>query len=1275
MCRVFQTNGATYSLGEMLHDNIGEGGENLTGEIYKGKIKHVRTSGGGANKGKRRVLLSIAGIGDAFINWNTTPEAVPFPTGADIEVRMYQHEDRRWFVEQIVSINGEKVKSQASNNSRPSRNSRNRSNKKQSSGKKVISATKGTLSRLLKGRDGYMRKLYLYAMGGPNIDLEKLESRAESLAPFIEYVELAKKSHEHLRKRARFRWEVVEQQQRIQVTNRLGIDIRVRRKSLPYVVTNESSTVIKAGMGIIHLKTKTNAEIISVRETDEGTEFSTDQDLKIIEGWKLYDENLEIFEWSHNRTLRLISSVTLDGRELIIKDQNASQEWFNLVLDTDNIDANEISNLKIDGQVMDWELVPGSDIYGPLKDKNSGRQVISRVRSGDSIVVDILPTDDCLYDKHGIKHSWKDVTKTSNDVTLKVTLDPAAEKLLDEERDVNPLDVLFSPDNEYRELNVTGHDKDGNHVAGGKIRVFNKREKKEIEVKMTTIRIKSRDIERQTITVDRVPTNPDAILTLSPNAKYLERQRDMLLMLRDQPLAHHDRLLRLTEKGNQKQRDELWSEFELDEVDDWKVLTEEKYDGTLEQRQFVKRALSTPDFAILQGPPGSGKTTAIIELITQFALQKKRVLLCGSTQASIDNVLTRITSKSHLSRLISPLRIGRTQGIYDEAVHHLVLSEQIEQYIGLGLSEDEAKDLILRQSNLTCGTMQGILQHPWIGGETTSNSGRLLRDPQPEWDVLIIDEASKTTFQQFVVPAGFAKKWILVGDVCQLSPFLESAELMTNLDQMKDENGGQFTPSSQRACLIIHQLGKYLTNSKSGKDALQNGKPILFIEPSEVPSSFAAEINAQNNELLNPLQITLITSKKCVVDWDNCRSFAPRQISSESECNMFMLSSDIIMCGSDCYEQVADLLPPHAIVRNGRFEQAEVTNNRENYFGNKDCFSERHPMSSESLNHDWSHEITWRLNRSYELKNSNHEKMQTDYENQLISLLPKSQNVKKRIEEVRSIALPSVLECLQEGFASKGARELLPETTLTQGFAGKAKIHRFQKISYQHRMHPEISRFSRKEFYNDEALLDANTIAERNQKYPFGYETSIENQSRSVWLDVASTINSGINKKEISAVREMLIDFIEWARANPPSDDNEQRDDNQRWEVAILSPYQAQRRGLRDMVRSLTDMSFETRFDLTRIENPSPVMLVVNSSDRFQGQEADVVFLSLRNGSRIGFLDSPSRMNVAATRARELRVIVGNHEYFKKCPDPMLKQLALGHSSSIERPNKSKRRD
>ena len=111
------------------------------------------------------------------------------------------------------------------------------------------------------------------------------------------------------------------------------------------------------------------------------------------------------------------------------------------------------------------------------------------------------------------------------------------------------------------------------------------------------------------------------------------------------------------------------------------------------------------------------------------------------------------------------------------------------------------------------------------------------------------------------MPAGFAKKWILVGDVRQLSPFLESSELMTNLDQMKDENNNSFTPASQRACLLIRQLIEYANPPKhSRRSGVYKGSPILLIEPSEVPSSFIAEINAQDAESLNQLQIVLVGS-------------------------------------------------------------------------------------------------------------------------------------------------------------------------------------------------------------------------------------------------------------------------------------------------------------------------------------------------------------------------------------------------------------------------------
>ena len=194
------------------------GGENMSDKIYNGKIKSVETSKVIARKGKRRILLSIVGIGDAFINWNKTPKGVEFPKGADIQVKMFRHDDLRWFVKEIISINGKPVNSQSSHKTSPGKKN-NRSNKGVNN-KDQKPQKKGILNRLLKGTAGNLRKLYLYAMGGADIDLEKLESRAQSLAPFIEYTELAKKSQEHLKKRARFVWKVVPEQKRITVTKR-----------------------------------------------------------------------------------------------------------------------------------------------------------------------------------------------------------------------------------------------------------------------------------------------------------------------------------------------------------------------------------------------------------------------------------------------------------------------------------------------------------------------------------------------------------------------------------------------------------------------------------------------------------------------------------------------------------------------------------------------------------------------------------------------------------------------------------------------------------------------------------------------------------------------------------------------------------------------------------------------------------------------------------------------------------------------------------------------
>ena len=397
----------------------------------------------------------------------------------------------------------------------------------------------------------------------------------------------------------------------------------------------------------------------------------------------------------------------------------------------------------------------------------------------------------------------KNPQKPETHSKLILRLHEDVEKNLDEDHVTNPMDILFSPDSEYNDLIVN----------------FNYTKPMNLQRKLI---IKSKDANSKTITIQkpRFQLSEDAVLSLQPNLFYIERQLEMLNILRDFPLPHHDALLRLTEKGIEDRRNKLWPVFDTEFEPEWNILTRDT-DGTEEQRDFVRKAISTPDFAILQGPPGSGKTTAIIELIVQLATQKKKILLCGSTQASIDNVLLRIKENERLHHLISPLRIGRKEGIYDSGVHDVVLSEQIQRLMKTGLSEEEAQDLILRQTNLTCGTMAGIIGHPWIKG-SKFDQGKKLKTPQAHFDVLIVDEASKTTFQQFIIPAAFSRKWVLVGDVRQLPPFLEASELMTNLEMMKDSEGELFNHASQRACLLLRNIFLY-QNPKSGH-------PIVMIE-------------------------------------------------------------------------------------------------------------------------------------------------------------------------------------------------------------------------------------------------------------------------------------------------------------------------------------------------------------------------------------------------------------------------------------------------------------
>jgi len=72
--------------------------------------------------------------------------------------------------------------------------------------------------------------------------------------------------------------------------------------------------------------------------------------------------------------------------------------------------------------------------------------------------------------------------------------------------------------------------------------------------------------------------------------------------------------------------------------DTWEDISSVKFlDPTLNasQQEAVRFALAAEQVALIHGPPGTGKTFTLVELIRQLVLQKKRILVCGPSNISV----------------------------------------------------------------------------------------------------------------------------------------------------------------------------------------------------------------------------------------------------------------------------------------------------------------------------------------------------------------------------------------------------------------------------------------------------------------------------------------------------------------------------------------------------------------------------------------------------------------------------------------------------------------
>ena len=220
--------------------------------------------------------------------------------------------------------------------------------------------------------------------------------------------------------------------------------------------------------------------------------------------------------------------------------------------------------------------------------------------------------------------------------------------------------------------------------------------------------------------------------------------------------------------------------------------------------------------------------------------------------------------------------------------------------------------------------------------------------------------------------------------------------------------------------------------------------------------------------------------------------------------------------------------------------------------------------------------------------------------------------------------LPPTIKCIE---AARGGLD----RTLIQKIIHR-KPESVSMLEIQYRMHEDIMRFPSGWFYR--GRLQASP--EVRHRSILDFDTPVE------WYDTAlcefseDCINETfgrINKPEAELLVRQLQEYIEKIGIERVLDE--------RIDFGLISPYRVQVQYIRQLIKR------------NRFFQPLKKLITIHTVDGFQGQERDVILISLvraNTDGNIGFLNDLRRMNVAITRARMKLIILGDASTLTRHP-------------------------
>ncbi len=234
------------------------------------------------------------------------------------------------------------------------------------------------------------------------------------------------------------------------------------------------------------------------------------------------------------------------------------------------------------------------------------------------------------------------------------------------------------------------------------------------------------------------------------------------------------------------------------------------------QKEAVAVCLAAEDVALVHGPPGTGKTTVLVEVIRQHAARGMRILATAPSNIAVDNMLEklhesglRVVRLGHPARTLEFLRHNNLAALVEEDPAFEEVKEldawrdrlvKKKSRFGRGQGqlgyeerqerEREVQKLWRQARDLEFEISRRILASAQVVLATHGGLSRKMLKGQ--FDLVVLDEASQATEPLSWVPLTMGSKAIFAGDSLQLPPTIYSKEaaeggLSTTLfDRLKD---------------------------------------------------------------------------------------------------------------------------------------------------------------------------------------------------------------------------------------------------------------------------------------------------------------------------------------------------------------------------------------------------------------------------------------------------------------------------------------------------------